>query len=91
MLDLLVRLIQKKEKIILNNRIYLYSQGTYRGGRVDVWGLTLNEAMQFNNILISTDAVGSAYDLIDNGVNGYMVESENVNQLCQAIKESSQK
>lgn len=64
---------------------------TYRGGWVDVWGLTLNEAMQFNKVLISTNAVGSAYDLIDNGVNGYMVESENVNQLCQAIKESSQK
>lgn len=81
---------EKRKNYFEQSDIFVFP-GTYRGGRVDVWGLTLNEAMQFNNILISTDAVGSAYDLIDNGVNGYMVESENVNQLCQAIKESSQK
>ncbi|MDM8290910.1 glycosyltransferase family 4 protein [Lactobacillus crispatus] len=59
--------------------------GTYRGGRVDVWGLTINEAMQFYKPVVSTEAVGSAKDLIQTGVNGYVVEPENEIELSQGI------
>lgn len=58
--------------------------GTYLNGRTDVWGLTLNEAVQCGKIIISTDAVGSAYDLI-NAENGVMVQAGNVSQLTNAI------
>lgn len=61
---------------------------TYYKGRVDVWGLTLNEAIQHGKVLIATDAVGSAYELIEDGVNGYRVEPENVEQLRDALVRS---
>lgn len=63
--------------------------GTFRKGRVDVWGLTLNEALQFEKKLISTDAVGSAYDLIDNGKNGYRISPENSKNMSKYIKKTA--
>ena len=62
--------------------------GTFREGCVDVWGLTLNEAISAGKPVISTDAVGSAYDLIDEGENGFRIEPENVESLRAAIKEA---
>lgn len=61
---------------------------TYFKGRVDVWGLTVNEAIQHGKVVIATDAVGSAYELIKDGVNGYRVEPGNVEQLRDALKKS---
>lgn len=58
---------------------------TYREGWVDVWGLTLNEALQFNKFIIATNAVGSAFDLIREGKNGYIVEPENVTDLSEKL------
>ena len=49
------------------------------------WGLVLNEAMQFGKPVISTDAVGAAYDLIEDGINGYMVPEKDVEALCAAL------
>lgn len=49
------------------------------------WGLTLNEAMQFSLPIISTNAVGSAYDLILNGKNGFMVKEKKVDELKEAL------
>lgn len=58
---------------------------TYYKGTVDVWGLTLNEAIQHGKILIATDAVGSAYELIVEGINGYRVKPEDSKELCEAL------
>ncbi|MFQ9299102.1 MAG: glycosyltransferase family 4 protein [Clostridia bacterium] len=60
--------------------------GTFRDGCVDVWGLTINEAIQFGKVVISTDAVGSAYDLIRDGINGYRIKPENIEDLVWALK-----
>lgn len=49
--------------------------GTFYQGRVDVWGLTVVEAIQNKKIVISSNAVGSAKDLIRNGVNGFIVDA----------------
>lgn len=68
--------------------IFVYPVTYYRG-RVDVWGLTVNEAIQHGKIVIATDAVGSAYELIENGVNGYRVEPGNSRVLCDAIKKAA--
>ncbi|EHK2442086.1 glycosyltransferase family 4 protein [Clostridium perfringens] len=57
----------------------------FEKGVVEAWGLTVNEAMQFSKPVISTTAVGAAYDLID-GKNGIMVEENNVYKLEKAIK-----
>ena len=58
---------------------------TYESGWVDVWGLTINEAVQHGKIVIATDAVGSAYELITDGVNGYRVKPDSVEALKDAI------
>lgn len=52
----------------------------------EAWGLVLNEAMQFGKPIISTDAVGSAFDLIKDGVNGFLVKNGDVESLYQALK-----
>ncbi len=59
---------------------------TYRGGWVDVWGLTVNEAIQFNRPVVATESVGSAIDMIKNGVNGYRVAAEDESELVKAIE-----
>lgn len=59
---------------------------TYYKGWVDVWGLTINEAIQHGKVVIATDAVGSAYELIESDVNGYKIEPENLEQLKKALK-----
>ena len=58
---------------------------TYEGGWVDVWGLTINEAVQHGKIVIATDAVGSAYELITDGVNGYRIKPDSIEALKNAI------
>lgn len=52
----------------------------------EAWGFVLNEAMSFGKPVIATDAVGGAYDLIKDGVNGFMVPEKNVDALYEAIK-----
>lgn len=58
---------------------------TYYKGRIDVWGLTINEAIQHGKIVIATDAVGSAYELIENGINGFRVKPDDIEQLKNAM------
>jgi len=57
---------------------------TYR--IAEPWGLVLNEAMSFGKPVIATDAVGAAYELIRDGVNGFMVPEKDVNALYKTIK-----
>lgn len=59
---------------------------TYRGGWVDVWGLTLNEALQHGKVILASNAVGSAWDLIEDGVNGFMFEAESISDLQEKLK-----
>lgn len=53
----------------------------------EVWNLVLNEAMSLGKPVISTNAVGASYDLIKNGVNGYVVEDGDIEGLSNAIEE----
>lgn len=52
----------------------------------DPWVFVLNEAMLHGKPVIATHAVGGAYDLIQDGVNGFMVPEKNTNKLYRAIK-----
>lgn len=54
-------------------------------GSVEGWGLTVNEAIQCKKRVISTTAVGSSYDLI-NEKNGVVVEPESASELARAIE-----
>lgn len=62
---------------------------TYRGGCVDVWGLTINEAIQHGKPVVATEAVGSAFELIAEGENGFLVEPEDPHALASAIERAS--
>ena len=55
-------------------------------GQSEAWGLVINEAMSMGKPIITTDAVGAAYDLVENGVNGYVVKSGDVDDLYGALK-----
>lgn len=59
---------------------------TFRNYDAECWGLVLNEAMAFGKPVVSTDAVGGAYDLIKEGVNGFMVKHGNAEELYAALK-----
>jgi len=50
------------------------------------WGLVVNEAMIFNLPVICTNKVGAAYDLIENGKNGLIVDAANADSLYKAMK-----
>jgi len=52
----------------------------------EVWGLVINEAMSVAKPVISTTAVGGAYDLIKNDINGYMVKAGDAQALYEALK-----
>jgi glycosyltransferase involved in cell wall biosynthesis len=57
---------------------------TYEMG--DPWVFIINEAMEFRKPVIATDAVGAAFDMIDNGKNGFIVPEKDVNALFVSMK-----
>jgi glycosyltransferase involved in cell wall biosynthesis len=52
----------------------------------EIWGLVVNEAMSVGKPVIATTAVGSAYDLVENGVNGFIVPERDIDALYRAMK-----
>ena len=44
--------------------------------REDIWGLVINEAMAYGLPVITTDRCVAGLELIENGVNGYLIPSE---------------
>jgi len=55
-------------------------------GQTEAWGLVLNEALSAKKPVITTDAVGAAQDLVVNGINGYVVKNNNVDEMYGALK-----
>ena len=55
-------------------------------GMADPWVFIVNEAMYFGNPVIATDAVGAAFDMIKDGVNGFMVPEKDSAALYSAMK-----
>lgn len=55
--------------------------------RSDTWGLVINEAMTYAIPVITTDRCVAGNALIKDGVNGYIVKTENVEQLRDALVE----
>lgn len=56
-------------------------------GGGEIWGFSVNEGMSVGKPVVTTRAVGSAYDLIDNGVNGYIVPDKDSDSIFEALKE----
>jgi len=47
----------------------------------DPWVFILNEAMYFGKPVIATEAVGAAFDMIENGSNGFIIPEKDANAL----------
>lgn len=54
--------------------------------REDIWGLVINEAMANGLPIISTDRCIAALELVEDGVNGYVVPVDDVQALSEKIK-----
>jgi glycosyltransferase involved in cell wall biosynthesis len=54
-------------------------------GPGETWGLAINEAMASGKAVLVSSKVGCAIDLVENGKNGYLFESENINDLKRKL------
>lgn len=52
----------------------------------EAWGFVANEALSCGVPVISTEAVAAARDLIKNGINGFVVKSEDADELAEKIE-----
>jgi glycosyltransferase involved in cell wall biosynthesis len=52
----------------------------------EAWGLSVNEAMQFGQAVILTQATGCAPDLVREGKNGFIVPAGNAEALADALE-----
>jgi glycosyltransferase involved in cell wall biosynthesis len=59
--------------------------------RHEPWGLIVNEAMNARRPVVVSDDVGCAPDLIEDGVNGYMVPVGDVEALACALRRALEK
>lgn len=53
--------------------------------REDIWGLVINEAMANGLPIITTDNCVAGLELVKEGINGYIIKVENIEQLANKI------
>jgi len=53
--------------------------------RKDIWGLVINEAMSMGLPVITTDRCVSGLELVENGVNGYIISVDDEKSLAEKI------
>jgi len=52
----------------------------------DIWGLVLNEAMAAGLPVIASKYAGATYDLVQDGVNGFVVDPHNTDEMAEKIR-----
>jgi glycosyltransferase involved in cell wall biosynthesis len=73
---------QTTERLI---ELYALADRAVVPSRAETWGVIVNEALACGCPVVTTDAVGAAYDLIEDGVNGYVVPVGDVAALAEAL------
>lgn len=53
--------------------------------REDIWGLVINEAMAFGLPVVTTDQCVAGMELVQNGVNGFLVPIEDPDALSESL------
>ncbi len=53
--------------------------------REDIWGLVVNEAMAFGLPVVTTEQCVAGLELVENGVNGYLVPIEDPDALAESL------
>ena len=66
-------------------KIYQKSDIFVMPSREEPWGLALNEAMASENVIISSNLVGSSFDLVKNGMNGYKFKNGDYKDLANKM------
>jgi glycosyltransferase involved in cell wall biosynthesis len=59
-------------------------------GEGETWGLSVNEAMNFSLPVVVSDLSGCAVDLVEDGKNGFVFKTGDVNDLSTKIKQAFQ-
>ena len=54
--------------------------------REDIWGLVVNEAMAYGLPVITTDRCVAGMEMVENGITGSIIPSDDVQQLSDAIR-----
>jgi glycosyltransferase involved in cell wall biosynthesis len=54
----------------------------------ETWGLSVNEAMNFNIPIIVSETCGSSFDLVKNGINGFTFKEGDIDALSDKISKS---
>ena len=73
----------KKEKLVQYYRAAdLFALPT----REDIWGLVINEAMAYGLPVVTTDKCVAGLELVEDGVNGYIIPTENSEILADRIR-----
>jgi glycosyltransferase involved in cell wall biosynthesis len=57
----------------------------YHEGLEEPWGLVINEAMSMNLPVITTTAVGAAYDIVIDDYNGFIAHENDVKSLYRVL------
>lgn len=73
---------QKKEQLA---KIYKASDLFVLPTREDIWGLVINEAMAYGLPVVTTDRCVAGLDLVEDGVNGYIVPIEEDKILAEKL------
>ena len=73
---------QKKKELI---KYYRTADVFLMPTREDIWGLVVNEAMACGLPIISTTAALSALELVENGINGYLVPVDDSKAISDSI------
>lgn len=68
-------------------RVYAATDGLVLPSRSEVWGFVLNEAMEFGQPLVVSEAVGAGPDLVTPGENGFIVPVGDVDALAEALRQ----
>lgn len=79
-----VRLLGRIERDDLL-RWYAAADAFVMPSRSDTWGMSMTEAAAAGLPLVATEAPGAAYDLIEEGVNGFRVPVDDVEALGRAL------
>lgn len=56
-------------------------------GLGETWGLVVNEALNFGLPVIISDLPGSAYDLVENNINGFIYKCGDIQELANKIQD----
>jgi glycosyltransferase involved in cell wall biosynthesis len=73
---------QKKERLA---QYYMAADLFVLPTREDIWGLVINEAMAYGLPVITTQRCVAGLELIEDGVNGYVVPVEDADELAQKM------